>query len=282
MKIRNLLVVFFAFYFGIAGCQSKKVILTPEGYDLQHPDKTDLGTRLREISGIYWISDTLMLANNDEAGKIFSLNPANKRNFTYPDIEFGGRDDYEDIVKVDSAIYVLVSTGKILEVKGLNSDSAYSQVVAELPGKDNEFEAMYYDKGINSLIMLCKKCNREKDQFRTAYKFDLKTYILSDTPYYKIDINLLKQIADDNRQEFQPSAAAIHPKLDKVFIVSSIGKILVITDKKGKVQYTFPISSTLFPQPEGLTFSENGDMFISNEALDDVATLLKFPYRVTQ
>ena len=281
MKIRNLMLVFFAFYLGIAGCQSKKVLLTPEGYDLQHPDKTDLGTKLQEISGIFWVNDSLMLANNDESGKIFNLNPSNKKDFTYPTVEFGEKDDYEDIVKVDSSVYLLISTGKIIEVKA-QGDSAHGTVVAELPGKDNEFESMYYDKDIHSLIMLCKKCNREKDQFRSAYKFDLRTYVLSDTPYYKIDINLLKQIAEDNRQEFQPSAAAINPALNKLFIVSSIGKLLVITDKKGTVQYTFPLSPTMFPQPEGITFSKDGDMFISNEAMDDRATLLKFSYRPVQ
>jgi hypothetical protein len=219
-----------------------------------------------------------MLANNDESGKIFSLNPSNKKDFTYPSIEFGAADDYEDIVKVDSMIYLLVSTGKIIEVKGYNTDSVQAKVVAELPGKENEFESLYYDKDIHSLIMLCKKCNREKDQFRSAYKFSLDTYILTDTPYYRIDIGLLRQISGDNRQDFQPSAAAINPVHDKVYIVSSIGKILVVTDKKGTVQYTFPLSSITFPQPEGITFSPDGDMFISNEALDDRATLLRFPY----
>lgn len=279
MKFRNLLPLFFVLYIGVAGCQTKRVKMTPGGYDIFTPDKTDLGSKLREISGIFWVNDTQMLANNDESGKIFSFNPSNKKDFTYPTIEFGGPEDYEDIVKVDSSIFLLISTGKIVEVKGINGDSTTVSVVAELPGKDNEFESLYYDKDINSLIMLCKKCNREKDQFRSAYRFNLDTYVLSDTPYYKIDINLVRQIAGDNRQDFQPSAAAINPVHDKLYIVSSIGKILVITDKKGTVQYTFPISSILFPQPEGITFSSKGDMYISNEALEDRATLLKFVYR---
>src|SRR5688572_25573456 len=167
-------------------CHNKRVIYTPEGYDISKPVETELGTKLREISGIFWVNDTFMLANNDESGKIFRLNPSDKTDFTYPNVEFGEKDDYEDIVKVNESIYLLISTGKLVEVKGYhNNDSVSSSVVATVPGEDNEFETLYLDTTINSLIMLCKKCNKEKDQVRTAYRYDLATKTLLDTPYYK-------------------------------------------------------------------------------------------------
>jgi hypothetical protein len=55
----------------------------------------------------------------------------------------------------------------------------------------------------------------------------------------------------------------------------------VVTDKKGKIEQAFHISGIMFPQPEGITFASNGDMFISNEiATEQAATLLKFRYDV--
>ena len=61
--------------------------------------------------------------------------------------------------------------------------------------------------------------------------------------------------------------------------VSSIGKLMVVINKKGKVEQAFRISALMFPQPEGITFSDKGDMYISNEiASEQTATLLKYKY----
>jgi len=261
-------------------CKSKRVTLTPKGYVITKPEKTELGSKLREISGIFWVNDKVMLANNDEIGKIFFINLNDKSDFSYPTMVFGEKNDYEDIVKVDSTAYLLISTGQIVAVRGFARGGEIPGIlVASLPGNSNEFETMYYDNEANSLIMLCKSCHKEKNAMRTAYRFDLATQKLVDTPYYKIDINEIRRKLNDGRAEFFPSAAAINPVQNKLYIVSSIGKLLVITDRMGKVETAIPLSSSMFPQPEGITFAANGDMYISNEGQDDRATLLRFKYK---
>ena len=65
----------------------------------------------------------------------------------------------------------------------------------------------------------------------------------------------------------------------KLYMISAIGDLMVIAKRTGKVESAFHISPLHFPQPEGITFSSNGDMYISNEmATEPAATLLKFPY----
>lgn len=275
------LILFFLCSF-LASCQQKRIIYTPQGYDITKPEKTEMGGKLREISGISWVNQDIMLANNDESGKIFSINIADLSDTKYPFVVFGPKADYEDIVKVDSTVYILISNGQIVEVPGYSNPEGEmtGTLVANLVGKSNEFESMYYDSSVNSLIMLCKSCHKEKDKERTAYRFDLKTKTLIDSPYYTIDINAIRVKLDDDRAEFRPSAAAINPIQNKLYIVSSIGKLLVITDRMGHVENAFPISPSLFPQPEGITFAKNGDMYISNEAAEEEnATLLKFPFK---
>jgi hypothetical protein len=267
-------------YLFVTGCESKRVTYTPKGYDITKPESYDLGTKLNEISGICWVNDSLMLAQNDESAKIFAINLSDMKNFEYPNLKFGKKADYEDIVKVDSAIYMLVSTGKILKVTDYKlQDSVEADEVAQLPGEENEFESLYYDKEINSLIMLCKNCHKEKNRVRSAYRFDLKTNELIDTPYYEIDMNQIRKISGEENVEFRPSAAAVNPIDNKIYIVSSVGKLMVVIDHKGKVNQAFSISGLMFPQPEGITFAPNGDMYISNErATEERATLLKFKY----
>lgn len=272
--------VLLLFIIALTQCNHKKVIYTPLGYNITQPQTISLGSKLDEISGICWVSDSLMLANNDESGRIFAINLANLKDLEYRNFKFGEKGDYEDIVKVDSAIYLLVATGKIVRVTGFqNEDSVKSEVVAELPGIQNEFESLYYDQEVNSLIMLCKDCHKEKNRIRSAYRFDLSRNELIDSPYYQIQVDQIRKITENNEADFRPSAAAVNPRDGKVYIVSSIGKLMVVINKNGKVEQAFGISGIMFPQPEGITFADNGDMYISNEiASEQASTLLKFRY----
>ncbi len=269
----------------LISCDGKRIRYTPRGYNITKPQTMNLGTRLDEISGICWVSDSIILANNDESGRIFAINIMEPGNLDYTNVKFGEKDDYEDIVKVDSAIYLLVATGKIVRVMNYQDETnIQAETVAELPGIENEFESLYYDKDINSLVMVCKDCHREKNKIRSAYRYDLSSNKLIDSPYYQIQMDQIRKITDDAEADFRPSAASINPMDNKVYIVSSIGKLMVVINSKtGKVEQAFGISALLFPQPEGITFSDKGDMFISNEiASEQAATLHKFKYTKPQ
>ena len=61
--------------------------------------------------------------------------------------------------------------------------------------------------------------------------------------------------------------------------MTSVGKLLVIADPKGKVEEVFKLDPVMFNQPEGLTFAPNGDLYISNEGGEGIATILKFNYK---
>ena len=265
----------------LISCNGNRIRYTPRGYNITKPQTMNLGTRLDEISGICWVSDSIILANNDESGRIFAINIMEPGNLDYTNVKFGEKDDYEDIVKVDSAIYLLVATGKIVRVMNYQDETnIQAETVAELPGVENEFESLYYDKDINSLIMVCKDCHREKNKIRSAYRYDLSSNKLIDSPYYQIQMDQIRKITEDAEVDFRPSAASINPIDKKVYLVSSIGKLMVVVNAKtGKVEQAFGISALLFPQPEGITFSDKGDMFISNEiASEQAATIHKFRY----
>jgi hypothetical protein len=249
-------------------------------YDLSAPEGITLGDKLHEISGISYITANIILGENDEQGKIFNIDPLKPDDTNYPSVKFGAKDDYEDIVVVDTTAFLLISDGEIVEVPGFSkAEEVKGTVIAQMGGKHNEFETLYYDKSVNSLIMLCKSCHHEKDEIRTAYRFDLASKKFSDTAYYTIPIGNIANAVKETEVKFFPSAAAINPVLDKLYIVSSIGKLLVVTDKRGKVEEAYKLDPALFKQPEGITFAPNGDMFISNEGGDGRATLLKFAYK---
>jgi uncharacterized protein YjiK len=246
-------------------------------YDFRSPDeKMEMGKQLHEISGMAYIpGKDLILGENDEKGEIFTFDFKNK-NDKVGKIKFGGKGDYEDIVYTDSAIYMLISSGTIVRVE--TKDSSFSTKEFTLEGEKNEFETLYMDAERKSLIMLCKECAHEKKtDIRVAYRFDLTTNSFDPAPAYTIDIEDVKKMLGDEEALFKPSAAAISPVDGKLYIVASVGKLLVIADKyTGKPEQVIKLDPAIYNQPEGMTFAPNGDLYISNEGGEGIATVLKF------
>ncbi|MDZ4807199.1 MAG: SdiA-regulated domain-containing protein [Bacteroidota bacterium] len=263
----------------VAVSDSAKAKINKAGYDFSTPDeKMELGKHLREISGITYIPDrNLILAENDEKGDIFVVDFKNK-NGNNGKMKFGGKGDYEDIVYTDTAAYMLVATGSVVQVMTKDSTLATKEFILDRGGA-SEFEAMYLGADGKSLVLLCKECSKEKDEVRTAYRFDLATLTFSAEPLYSVNIAGIKKILNDEEAEFKPSAAGINPVNGKLYIVASVGKLLVVADKNGKVEQVIRLDPVLYNQPEGMTFAPNGDLYISNEGGEGIATILKFTYK---
>jgi hypothetical protein len=187
--------------------------------------------------------------------------------------------DLEDILALDSSIYLLSSRGTIFEVPLTSKDSSgvipYS---LNLQGQ-NDFETIYYDPTADGIIMVCKTCAFEKgNHSRSAFRFDLKTKSFDTTAFYSINTEEVKKLMKDNDAKFDPSAAAISPINKRLFILSSAGNLLIVTDTRGKIIEGYKLNPDKFPQAEGIAFAPNGDMYISNEGKYNKPTLMIIPY----
>jgi len=77
----------------------------------------------------------------------------------------------------------------------------------------------------------------------------------------------------------KPSALAKHPLTHQWYILSSVNKMLLITDDQWKPIDIYPLSAALFTQPEGIAFDKAGNLYISNEKGSGASgTILKFLY----
>ena len=272
--------IIFTFFLSVfsTGCQFIDDQKSPPGYQLNRPAKEILKKKLAEISGIFYVpEEKTILAIADDEGMVFAMDSLGKNIFDYLPKPFAETQDYEDIVKLDSIIFVLVSDGTILQIN--KNAEIISRAKVPLSGK-NDFESIYYEPSSNGIIILCKKCALEKNKkARTAFRFDIGTNKFDSGSYYTISTQAVNDILKDGEAEFSPSAAAIHPLQKKLYILSSAGNLLVITDLKGKVERAFRINPDLFPQAEGIAFTPRGDMYISNEAKLGKPSLLTFRYR---
>lgn len=273
-KILVVLIILAKFH-NYSGCgPDKKESESPPAYDLNTPVKINMPEGLDEISGLsYYPKDSSVFAIIDENGLLFkiSLNGNNQiRQWT-----FDKKHDFEDVVMHDSTFYVLISNGDI-ETLHFDGDTIKKNN-AKFPDADkktNEFETLYYDD-TRGLMMLCKNCEEDKKKKVTAFRVtpDSSAYTVG----YEIDVAPIAEKTKEDKFHFKPSAAAINPLTNELYVLASVNKLLVVADRDGKVKNTYQLDPVTFNQPEGITFTPWGDLIISNEkGEEDNATLLIF------
>jgi hypothetical protein len=244
------------------------------GYSEKQKEVIVLKKKLLEISGIFYQQDGRIASMNDEDGKLFLFHPGDDDD-SIETFKFAGKGDYEDIVQINGAYFVLESDGD-LHYFEKGSPASYVKYEFEIE-KKTEFESLVHYPHERRLVLITKDHRLEKDAIY-AYAFDLVSKRFYSTPYFIISRREIANAAKDVSAVCKPSAAAINPINNKLFIIASVGKILLQCSLDGKVEKAFLINPAQFQQPEGISFASNGDMYISNEGLHGKATLLKFPY----
>lgn len=251
------------------------------GYSNELRERKFLKDEVKEISGMVFLRDGQKMATvNDEEAKIFIVDYANKdttTSFTFG--EKGG--DFEDIVMHGKYYYVLESRGRIYEVPRTGITSTDTTTIFKMPIKNADFEAMYLDTAKNRIAMLCKSCpDYEKGKTKPVFSFDLTTKEFGTEPIFTIDVAKARKLLKSPNFGAKPSAAAVHPILNKVFIVcSQDGKGLLVCSLEGNIEQAIFLDESIFPQPEGITFGPNGDLYISNEGLYQPGSIIHYPYR---
>lgn len=233
-----------------------------ELYNFSQPYLINLPPTLDEISGIaYYAKDTSVFAIIDEEALLFkiSLNHPEKIQ-VWP---FGNANDYEDIILKDSTFYVLVSNGGIRTVtfKGEEIATKKYEFILGTGKKKNEFESIYLDSGM--IILVCKDCEGDKKIRTTRYSFDLSSGQYQELePLHNAEV---AQLVDDKKVALKASGAAINPLNNDLYIVSAVNKTIYIFDEKGNPKEFYELNPKVYKQPEGITFTPDGDLIISNE-----------------
>ena len=234
-------------------------------YNFSKPTVIKLPEALDEISGIaYYPKDTSVFAIVDEDGLLFKIpikNPNAAKQW-----RFDKRRDYEDVVLMDSTFYVLVSNGDI-ETVHFKGDSIYTEKsdFSTRSKKANEFETLYYNKDSGNLIIVCKSCEEDNKKTFSSYSYNFRDSVRSYNPYLIFDAMPLAEKLGIEKFRAKPSAAAINPVTDELYILSSINHFIAIFSKKGEFKELYKLDPAIYKQAEGITFTPQGDMIMSNE-----------------
>ncbi len=267
-------------------------------YSIYEADKKfELKEELREISGLAYYNDHSLLCVNDEKGIIYKYH-LDKKEITKK-YAFDKSGDYEGIELVGDKVFVLRSDGAIFKVNHFRKKNIVSVKNKTALDAGNDTEGLAYDSQNNSLLVACKGSpsdDRKLKGKRAIYEYKLNKNKLSHKPKYLIDqeeirktlefnaytkfsVRLLENInPSEGDVTFQPSAIAMHPITGNLYVIGSVGKLLVVLNPTGKLLAIVKLKRKLFRQPEGICFAPDGRMFISNEGKGSRANIYEFNY----
>jgi uncharacterized protein YjiK len=77
-------------------------------------------------------------------------------------------------------------------------------------------------------------------------------------------------------RNFKPSDLAFHPTTGDLYLLSSAGKRIIILTPNGQPLHSIALSPAIFAQPEGITFSPDGTLYISSEGDGGKGYILSF------
>jgi len=267
-------------------------------YNLAKPDREiHLDKMLSEVSGLSFISETEVALIQDEIGSIFFYDI--EKNTIIKKITFAKKGDYEDLKIIGDTGYVLRSDGNLVQLSGLiDGNVRENNLNTPLSGKNNT-EGLCYDDQKKLLLIACKgkpevtKKDQDFENKKAVYSFDPVTKTLSDTPYVMVDVNEVQKISRGTYSNvieklvrfytkagavhsFEPSGISIHPVTRDLYIISSVGKVLVIVSPEGLLTNVIKLDPKVFKQPEGIAFDAAGNLYISNEGRQGKGNILEF------
>ena len=140
---------------------------------------------------------------------------------------------------------------------------------AKLPfDSENNIEGLCVKDKHNLLVALKEKGGLygDKTPFKAIYRYNLVNNKTS----------LAYKVPKKKRLGF--SGISYHPTKQKIFVLSHRTKELYQFDESSKsIDFVWRLNDKLFPQPEGICFSPDEKLYISNERSDkEYATILEF------
>lgn len=237
-----------------------------EQYDLQNPYVIKLPESLAEISGIaYYAKDSSVFAIEDEDGILYKIKLT--QNNDIKKWRFDKKHDFEDVVLKDSIFYVLISNGDIETIRFDTGDSIVTATSAfpDASKKRNEFESLYFDPMLHQLVLLCKDCEDDSKKQISAWGYSIDSSFYTQS-VLTINVQPVDSKLGEKKLKIKPSATAINPVSNDLYILSSINHLLIVTDRAGNFKEVFELDPAIYKQAEGIAFTPAGDMIISNES----------------
>ncbi len=259
-------------------------------YDLASPDRNyELPDKLREISGLDNLNEQIHLCVEDEKGILYFFDMRSGK--IVREIDFGRSGDFEGVAHIGQTAYVIQSDGDLFFFPMDGGDKLEAEKLSTALKSTNNVEGLSPGHIENTLYIACKgdpEINDNKLEGRAVYLFDLDRKEIRTEPYIHLTSDLFNQKLIENNlspyahMPFKPSGIAIHPVTRDVFLIASVGKLLVILSPEGEIESMVPLLRNVLSQPEGICFDPEGNLYISSEARRGKGYIKRFNRRISK
>lgn len=277
---------------------------TASAYRFNQPEQVfEMPDELEEISGLTTVNDNGLLCNEDETGHLYLFDLQQEK--LSHKWSWGEDGDYEGVALIGETAYVLKSNGNIYEVRNYASlsnsmvDSSNADIATTARrfktgiDKSCDAEGLCRLPDTNSLLIACKEGIAER---RTIYQFTPSETGEAATPFLELDLtkienqllttgldrlslNLQKLLDPQSGSGIlYPSGIAVHPLTNDLYVLSSKSKLLVVYSLEGNLKQVVELRHEQFLQPESISFTPNGDLYIGNEGKGEKGNIMKFTY----
>ncbi len=280
-NIHNNSLITVLWIIAIWGCKTETSFISPQGYDLTAPEIIQLPHALDEVSGICFLkgNNDSLYAIEDESGKLYKYVLSSKALIKN---KFYNKGDYEDIsINQNGQFVVLKSNGEL--VTFAKTDTWMENIEQVTVIKDllpsGEYEGIFAKD--NKWYVLCKNCKGEDDKKElTIYEIqpangNKAAVVLP----IKVKFSTLRKEANAKKENFHPSCLSFNSVTKEWFVISAVNNKLMVLDTQWHAKFLFELNPSVFKQPEGIAFNDQGDLFVSNEAAGGTANLLRINYR---
>jgi uncharacterized protein YjiK len=250
-----------------------------------------LPKELKEISGLAMTHDGRLFAHNDENSVIYQIDYRNGtilKNFVVGKKK-SKKEDFEGLAIVENTFYMVTSEGILFEFKeGEDGKNVKHKTHKTWLSSKYDVEGLCYDSETHALLLACKGyAGKGYSDERAVYVFSLNTKKLEKEPrlllpkkVFKEDSSFIHTLGDFFLlpvRKFAPSGIERHPKTGTFIIISAKGRSLIEISREGKILGRVVLPSERHKQPEGIAFTPDHHLLISDEGGDSKARITCYP-----
>jgi len=220
--------------------------------------------QLREISGLALTSRGTVLTHDDNAGRVYEIDPMTgviKKAFS---LEGNQKEDFEAIAIAGNDIYLMASDGKLFRFReGADGQQVTFIMFDTGLGKECEFESLTYESDSTRLLMVCKRLlDKQSPKELRIYRMPLP---LNRATFTETRVPIKDVVGQNKWKNFRPSDITIDPFTRNYVIISSHEKGLVVLSPDGEVLRSVPLPGD-HRQAEGVAITKDTLLLISDES----------------
>ncbi|MBL7697185.1 MAG: hypothetical protein JNK79_03475 [Chitinophagaceae bacterium] len=216
-----------------------------------------------------------MACLQNEIGSIFLFNL--ETGLIDKEIPFGPPGNYEGMVLVNKTAYIGCADGRILEVQNYAADSPRVVEHGTHLTIDDRIVGLCYDRRNKRLLVSVRGNDKTDLQYKGIYAFNLALKRMPVRPVIKIDLRnpVFGGIEPKNLQTvFQPSDLDINPRTGLLYIIDGTRRQLLRMRMSENIRDLKNMNREKFFQPEGITFTPSGELFVASKGDRDEPGML--------